>query len=46
LIIRGRDDTGALLSPMLEAVQTQIGDVRRFRMVHNAEDTAFISEMI
>jgi len=31
---------------MLQGVETEVGEVRRFGMAENAEDTTFVVEMI
>ena len=39
-------DTGALLAAMLQRVQPEVGEVRRFRMAVDGEDAAFFVELI
>src|SRR5687767_1923664 len=35
-----RDDAGALLAAMLEGIEAEVSQLRRFRMVENAENAA------
>ena len=40
------DDPGALLSPMLLGVQTQVGKLGGFRVAVNGEDSTFVVKLI
>src|SRR5712691_2129055 len=41
-----RDDASGFLASMLEGVKTEIGEVRRFRVAKDTEDTTLVVEMI
>src|SRR5713101_6032074 len=40
------NDAGGFLAAMLQGVETEIGEVRRFRMAEDAEDTTLVVEVI
>ncbi len=40
------DDAGGFLATMLKGVETEIGEVRRFGMAEDAEDTTLVVEMV
>src|SRR5258708_10950107 len=40
------DDAGGFLAAMLKGVETEIGEVRRFGVAKDAEDTTLVVEMI
>ena len=42
----GRGNAGAFLSAMLQRVEAQVGQLRRLRVSVDAEDTAFVAELI
>jgi len=45
-VIDDRRDAGALLSAVLQRVQSEVDEVRRIRMVEDAEDTALFFEFV
>ena len=46
LLAVGRGDAGALLAAMLQRVQTEVGHVGGFGMTEDAEDAAFVLELV
>ena len=42
----GDRDPGGLLTPMLERVETQVGEVRGLRVVEDAEEAALVVELV
>src|SRR5262245_56189079 len=46
LLAVGGGDAGALLAPVLQRVETEIGHVGGFGMAENAEDAAFFPELV
>ena len=41
-----RDNTRRLLSAVLQLVQAEIGELRRFRMVMNSDHATFVFELV
>ncbi len=41
-----RNDAGGFLAAMLKGVETEIGEIRRFGMAEDTEDTTLVVEMI
>src|SRR5947207_2233587 len=46
LVVVGRGDAGALLAAVLKRVQAEVGHVGRFGMAEDAEDAAFVLELV
>ena len=46
LLAVGGGDAGALLSAMLERVEAEVGEIRRFGVTEDAEDTALVFEFV